>query len=52
MDKLDDTMFMIDVCERFGYTYNEYLDLPVWFVELLREKARIDSIKARQARRK
>ncbi len=31
-------MYIIDVCERFGWTYDQYMDQPDWFLTLLKEK--------------
>lgn len=41
-------MFMVEVCERFGWTYNEYLEQPTSFIDLIREKMRIDAQKSQQ----
>lgn len=33
---------MAELCELYGWTYQEYMDQPSWFVELVREKYVID----------
>jgi len=38
-------MIMIEICERFGWTYNEYVNQPTFFIDLIKEKMRIDSQK-------
>lgn len=43
-------MQIVAVCERFGWTYQEYLDQPTWFLTLIREKAIRDN-KAEELRR-
>lgn len=45
-------MQMVVICETFGWTYQEYLDQPVHFIALVKERMRIDGIKAEQARSK
>lgn len=36
-------MVEVVICEKFGYTYDEFLDLPMPFVELIRDKMKIDA---------
>lgn len=36
-------MFMLIICEKFGWGYDEYLTQPVWFIEALRAKMVIDN---------
>lgn len=43
---------MIVMCENFGWTYEEYLTQPRWFVELYFEKMRIDSHKQNESQSK
>ena len=38
-------MQMVAICEVYGWTRDEFLDQPVWFIDLIREKMRIDSQK-------
>ena len=35
-------MFIVWVLETYKMTYADYLDTPVWVLELIREKMRID----------
>jgi len=35
-------MIMVEICEMMGWTYQEYWDQPNWFIEVIREKIRID----------
>lgn len=34
---------MVVICEKMGWTYYEYMEQPAWFLELLKEKMRLDS---------
>ena len=38
-------MFVVSICEATGWTYEEYLDQPEWFVDLFAEKLKIDNRK-------
>ena len=38
MGRMDGTMQIIAICQDFGWTYDEYLDQPTWFLTLIREK--------------
>lgn len=42
-------MFAVVVCERFGWTYYQYLDQPRPFLDLIKEKMKIDAQKEQQA---
>lgn len=35
-------MQIVQVCQDFGWTYEEYLNQPSHFIALIREKMRID----------
>lgn len=35
-------MFVIIICERFGWTYYEYMSQPKPFLDLIKEKFKID----------
>jgi hypothetical protein len=35
-------MLIVSICERFGWTYQEYMDQPLWFIDLLLAKMDID----------
>jgi hypothetical protein len=39
-------MQVVVICEMFGWTYDEYLSQPIEFLELIREKMKIDAQKA------
>lgn len=41
--KLDLEMQIVVMCETFGWTYQQYIEQPTWFIELIREKMKIDS---------
>lgn len=45
-------MAIVVVCERFGWTYLEYLAQPYWFITLIHKKLDIDSQKERAAQEK
>lgn len=36
-------MQMVHICKEFGWTYQEYLAQPIWFIKLIREKMIIDN---------
>ena len=36
------------ICQKYGWTYNEYMETPNWFIELIVEKFKIDSQKQNQ----
>lgn len=38
MGRMNDAMFMVAICQEFGWTYNEYMKQPDFFIELIREK--------------
>jgi len=42
---MDKDMQMVVICETYGWTYYEFLAQPAYFIELIREKMRIDSQK-------
>lgn len=42
---MTDEMAMITICQEFGWTYNEYLDTPNWFLDLIKAKLQIDNKK-------
>lgn len=44
-------MFMVIVCEKFGWTYYEYLEQPTFFVDLIREKMSIDAQKQKSQKK-
>jgi hypothetical protein len=41
-------MQVVALCERFGWTYNEYMSQPAWFIELMLQKLEIDAKKEKQ----
>ncbi|MDF1498516.1 MAG: hypothetical protein P1P85_04160 [Patescibacteria group bacterium] len=38
-------MAAVIICERFGWTYEEYRQQPFWFIELLKKRTIIDNKK-------
>lgn len=36
-------MFMLIICQEVGWTYQEYMSQPIWFIEALRSKMSIDN---------
>lgn len=38
MGKMDGQMQIVAVCQEFGWTYDEYMSQPAWFLTLIREK--------------
>lgn len=49
---LDRDMQAVVICEAFGWTFQEYLDQPEFFVELIREKMKIDAQRAEKQSKK
>lgn len=45
-------MQMVVICQTFGWTYQEFMQQPTFFVDLIREKMRIDAHNAEVARTK
>ncbi len=41
--KIDEVMFIAVTCQEYGWTYQEYMSQPIWFIELVRQKMVIDS---------
>lgn len=41
--KADEIMFMLIICEKFGWGYDEFLSQPVWFIDALRQKMIVDN---------
>jgi hypothetical protein len=45
-----------EICEKFGWTYNEYMEQPMWFLETIVEKLKQENevmrIKQREAEKK
>ena len=31
------------ICESFGWTYQEYIEQPTWFINLIKERMQIDA---------
>ena len=45
-------MLILEICEKYGWTYNGYMDQPNWFLELAKIKYSLDNEKAiREARK-
>jgi len=40
-------MLAVGICEKMGWTYQEYMQQPRWFIKLLVSKMIIDSKKAK-----
>ena len=36
-------MEMVSICQEMGWTYQEYIGQPMWFINLLKDKLQIDS---------
>ena len=45
MGYMDKDMLIIAICEKFGWTYCEYLDQPQFLIDLIIEKIKIDNQK-------
>lgn len=47
--ELPEEMLIIEICEKFGWDYYQFLDQPAWFIELIVEKMKAE---ARERKRK
>lgn len=36
-------MLVAEICKEYGWTYQEYIDQPDFFLELIKEKYRMDN---------
>ncbi len=45
-------MFPVVICEKYGWTYDEYLDQPVDFIYLISERMSIDAQEQDKAAKK
>lgn len=43
MDRLNPLMQQVEICERYGWTYEQYLEQPSFFLAAIREKMKIDA---------
>ena len=41
-------MIIVEICEKFSWDYNTYLAQPVWFIDLIMERMKIDAQKAQR----
>jgi len=39
---LPEEILIAEICEKFGWTYQQYLEQPAWFVELIVEKIKME----------
>jgi len=39
---LPEEILIAEICEKFGWTFQEYLEQPAWFVELIVEKIKAE----------
>jgi len=42
-ESLPEEIIIVEICERFGWTYQEYLEQPAWFIDLIIEKNKTES---------
>lgn len=45
-------MQRVVICEAFGWTYEEYNSQPIEFIDLIREKMKVDAQKAENENKK
>jgi len=38
MGKMDELMQMVAICHEFKWTYQQYVNQPTWFIELIKAK--------------
>lgn len=50
--KLDKQMQMVVICETFGWTYQQFLQQPTYFIDLILGKMKIDAHNAQEESRK
>ena len=36
-------MQVVSICQEMGWTYQEYMNQPKWFIDLLKDKWQIDN---------
>jgi len=46
--KVDEEVAIIDILERFGWTYQEYLSQPHWVIKAIYLKTKLDNEYKRQ----
>lgn len=39
-------MLAVEICQMYGWTYQQYTEQPIWFIDLIIEKIKIDRKKA------
>ena len=44
--RVKDELLIVCFCEEFGWTYQEAMEQPLWFINLIRDKWEIDTKKA------
>jgi len=49
---LDSMMAAAVICADYGWTYEQYLAQPTWFIELIKGKMKIDSQREEKAAKK
>ena len=35
-------MLIVSICQEMGWTYQEYMEQPKWFIDLVKDKLQID----------
>lgn len=45
-------MQIVSICQEMGWTYQEYMEQPIWFIDSLKDKLQIDSENMRKQMRK
>jgi len=45
-------MIIAEVCLQYGWTYEEYLDQPIWFIDLIVRRMEIDAKKQKAENQK
>jgi hypothetical protein len=52
MGKVNEHMLIVTICQEFKWTYNEYMDQPLWFLTLIREKMMRDNKEQEMAQKR
>jgi hypothetical protein len=40
---LSEEIIIIEICEKFGWDYYQFLQQPIWFIELIIEKNKAEA---------
>jgi len=52
MERINDDMLIVVICQEYGWTYEQYMSQPFWFIRLVQEKMSRDSKERNRANKK